>query len=131
MKYHGRDGTSGTSNKGQTSGRDLLSPRRKAREAFRGNGGSSSASVIQMVERKKRKKEKKEGAHPIRSIGLVKEHIPQIVRNIRSPLYTPCHFIMQPTYRHVAFQPSFHVFFFFFFSFLFSFCVKHHPPKRG
>lgn len=61
MKYHGRDGTSGTSNKGQTSGRDLLSPRRKAREAFRGNGGSSSASVIQMVERKKGKKEKKKG----------------------------------------------------------------------
>lgn len=89
---------------------------RRDEKRFEERGGSSNASVIRMVERKKERKGKKERAHPIRSIGLVKEHIPQIVRNIRPlpPLCIPCHFIMQPTYRHVAFQPSYSTYSLFF-----------------
>lgn len=89
---------------------------RRDEKRFEERGGSSNASVIQMVERKKERKGKKERAHPIRSIGLVKEHIPQIVRNIRPlpPLCIPCHFIIQPTYRHVAFQPSYSTYSLFF-----------------
>lgn len=104
---------------------------RRDEKRFEERGGSSNASVIRMVERKKERKGKKERAHPIRSIGLVKEHIPQIVRNIR-PLPPSLHPLPFYNATHIP-SRCLSTFVFHVFPFLssFPFALKHHPPKRG
>lgn len=81
------------------------------KERYRGDhGGLLNALVIRKLENEKKRK-----GHPIHLIGLVKGHISQIARNIRSPVSGPRHFIIQPTFCRCglsAFEFSFFISFF-------------------